>query len=107
MVWSDYEEGKDFGVYIKNNSDCIACQKKCENDANCAAVACGSVKSWRDYSGDCIWWRTGLCIDDYDVYFSDMERGYTCYKGKMLISFLNLRWYKFRFDVLLVTITIH
>ena len=83
----EYEEGKDYGIYIKNNSDCSACQEKCEKDDKCGAVWCGSEKSTIysfKHAGDCLWWRTGKCLDDYEVYTGDgyhLYEGYTCYKG--------------------------
>ena len=77
-----YEEGKDYGTYIKNNSDCTLCQRKCKEDANCGAVACGSKKTWVKHSGDCVWWVNGACVDDYDVHIGQPDDGFTCYKGK-------------------------
>ena len=86
---NNHEEGKDYVIYIKNNSDCIPCQKKCEEDKKCGAVWCESKKNygWEKDAGHCVWWRTGKCLDDYDVFPSpdhyDKRSGYTCYKGKI------------------------
>ena len=85
-LW-DHEEGEDYGIYIKNNSDCIPCQKKCEEDKKCGAVWCGSKKNYESEkdAGHCVWWRTGKCLDDYEVFmkYDKKNKGYTCYKGKV------------------------
>ena len=84
--FNDYVEGVDYGIYIKNNSDCIPCQKKCEMDKNCGAVWCGSEKKMGlKNSGNCVWWKTGKCLDDYEVIYSyyAIGKGFTCYKGNV------------------------
>ena len=80
----DYVEGRDYEVYFKNNSDCIPCQKECEKDEKCGAVRCAHTKNDGKYPGDCVGWKTGICLDDYEVFYNNhgYGSGYTCYKGK-------------------------
>ena len=75
-------------MYFKNNSDCIPCQKECEKDENCGAVRCAS-----EYPGDCVGWRTGKCLDDYEVFYDNQlyGRGYTCYKGNIRKVFIQFQ----------------
>ena len=90
-----YEEGKDYGTYIKNNSDCTLCKIKCKEDVNCGAVTCGTKKmSYPRLYGDCVWWVHGACVDDYRVYISEPRynisnkiHGFTCYKGKNTLKY--------------------
>ena len=84
-------EGRDYEVYVKNNSNCIPCQKKCEKDEKCEAVWCGSKIDGTRYSGHCVGWRTGKCLDDYRVFYDDIGSGYTCYKGNIRKIFLQFQ----------------
>ena len=89
-IRKDYIEGREYEVYFKNNSDCIACQKECEKDKNCGAVWCASEKDGK-YKGHCVGWRTGKCLDDYSVFYDNHGHGlgYTCYKGNIRRVLIN------------------
>ena len=82
----NYKENKDFGFYSRTNSNCTACKEKCTVDANCGAIRCGGSEdpdpSNSDSSPGCLWWKKGVCLDDYWIYSKlDFRYGYTCYKG--------------------------
>ena len=89
----DYVEGRDYEVYFKNNSDCIPCQKECEKDEKCGAVRCAQTKNDGKYPGDCVGWRTGKCLDDYEVFYDNhgYGSGYTCYKGNIRKVFIQFQ----------------
>ena len=78
---SSYELNKDYGFYSKNDSNCILCQIKCNNDPECGAMECGGDKDL------CAWWKFDKCTDKnspgfFNYTLEQYHYGYTCYKGR-------------------------
>ena len=67
---------EDWGYYSKTNNNCTFCTNKCDNDANCAGVECGSPKNY------CSWWKQGKCVTEAELTKEDYSYK-TCIKHQI------------------------
>jgi len=70
-LWSEYQEGVDWGYYSETNEDCAVCKSMCTNDPNCGAVECDE--------GYCSWWKVGQCTTEEEQKLDFL----TCFKNEL------------------------
>ena len=64
----------DFEFYSHENGDCIKCQDRCDQDATCSAVECGTVH--------CLGWKNGKCNNVKKMLIATRSDLQTCAKKK-------------------------
>ena len=64
----------DFEFYDHKNGECTICQDRCDQDATCSAVECGTVH--------CLGWKNGKCNNVKEMLIATRSDLRTCAKKK-------------------------